>query len=47
MIYWHRGKTGKHDYEIAREKITVVIKNDGVLDTAFGSHKLTVNDFRK
>ncbi|MBC1516402.1 T7SS effector LXG polymorphic toxin [Listeria immobilis] len=42
-----QGKTGKHVYEIAGEKITIVIKNDGVLDTAFGSHKLTVNDFRK
>lgn len=42
-----QGKTGKHVYEIAGEKITVVINNDGILDTAFGSHKLTVNDFRK
>ncbi|MBL1230998.1 hypothetical protein IW492_17375, partial [Enterococcus sp. BWB1-3] len=42
-----QGKTGKHVYEIAGEKITIVIKNDGVLDTAFGSHKLTVDDFRK
>jgi hypothetical protein len=42
-----QGKTGKHVYEIAGEKITIVIKNDGGLDTAFGSHKLTVNDFRK
>jgi hypothetical protein len=42
-----QGKTGKHVYDIAGEKITIVIKNDGVLDTAFGSHKLTVNDFRK
>lgn len=42
-----QGKTGKYVYEIAGEKITIVIKNDGVLDTAFGNHKLTVNDFRK
>ncbi|WYJ88082.1 hypothetical protein A5866_003210 [Enterococcus sp. 12C11_DIV0727] len=42
-----QGKTGKHVYEIAGEKITIVIKNDGVLDTAFGSHKLSVSDFRK
>lgn len=42
-----QGKTGKHIYEIAGEKITIVIKNDGVLDTAFGNHKLTISDFRK
>lgn len=42
-----QGKTGKQVYEIAGEKITIVIKNDRVLDTAFGSHKLTVDDFRK
>lgn len=42
-----QGKTGKIIYDIKGEKITIIIREDGVLDTAYGSHKLSLEDFRK
>ena len=42
-----QGKTGTHSVKVAGEIITVVIKEDGTFDTAYGVYKFTVRDFKQ
>ena len=40
------GKTGLQSFNIDGEDIYIFIKSDGTFDTAYGTHILTVKDFR-
>ena len=41
-----QGKTGLQSIEINGEIINVFIKEDGTFDTAYGTHKYNVSNFR-
>jgi len=41
-----QNKTGLKTIEIKGEIINVCIKEDGTFDTAYGTHRFTVADFR-
>lgn len=41
-----QGKTGKLSYKVNDEYITIFIQPDGSFGSAYGHHKLTLNDFK-